>query len=104
MGCSVGQKEDLIHCDNQSVCHAINGNKPTDPKLQELLRELIFYESIHSFKIGAVYIETKKNHLADFISRTTKSSEHIAYFKKIGISQKTRISVTSQMFETQNKW
>ena len=98
------RKRILIHCDNQSVCHAINGNKPDDPKLQELLRELVFFESIYSFKIGAVYIETKANHLADYLSRITSTEEHLRYFQHISIPPKTRISIPPHNFLKQNKW
>ena len=90
-GKSWARKRIRFHCDNQNVCFSINNQKPQDDGLQECLRELIYWESLYSFKIGAVYIETKANHLADFLSRSTKSSDHKNYFKKCDIVQKTRI-------------
>ena len=98
------KKRILIHCDNQNVCHSINNQNPKNDELQECLRELIFWESIYSFKIGAIYIETKANHLADFLSRSTSSSDHYEYFKKCGIAPKTRIFVPADTFEFKNDW
>ena len=103
-GKSWARKRIRFHCDNQNVCFSINNQKPQDDGLQECLRELIYWESLYSFKIGAVYIETKANHLADFLSRSTKSSDHKNYFKKCDIVQKTRIIVPVEMFSFKNDW
>ena len=54
------KKRILIHCDNQNVCNSINNQNPKNDELQECLRELIYWESLYSFRIGAVYIETKQ--------------------------------------------
>ena len=103
-GKSWAKKRILFHCDNQNVCFSINNQKPQDDGLQSCLRELIYWESLYSFKIGAVYIETKKNHLADFLSRSTKSSDHENYFKKCNIAPKKRIKITEEMFNFNNDW
>ena len=103
-GESWSKKRILIHCDNMAVCLSINNQNPKDDDLQECLRELIYWESLYSFKIGAIYIETKKNHLADFMSRSTKSSEHREYFKNCGIALKSRIPVPASMFVFENNW
>ena len=103
-GKSWAKKRIRFHCDNQNVCNSINNQKPKDDALQECLRELIYWESLYSFKIGAVYIETKKNHLADFLSRSTNSSDHIEYFKKCNIACKTRIHAPEKMFSSKNDW
>ena len=103
-GKSWAKKRIRFHCDNQNVCNSINNQKPKDDALQECLRDLIYWESLYSFKIGAVYIETKKNHLADFLSRSTNSSDHIEYFKKCNIACKTCIHAPEKMFCSKNDW
>ena len=103
-GKSWAKKRILIHCDNQNVCDSINNHKPKDDDLQECLRELIYWESLFSFKIGAVYISTKDNHLADFLSRNTNSSDHIKYFDKCNISHKKRKNLQTKLFQFANDW
>ena len=86
------------------MCDSINYHKPKDDDLQECMRELIYWESLFSFKIGAVYINTKDNHLADFLSRNTNSSDHIKYFDKCNIPHKSRIFVPKKLFQFVNDW
>ena len=103
-GISWAGKRILIHCDNQNVCNSINNQKPKDDGLQECLRELIYFESLYSFKIGAIYIETKENHLADFLSRSINSLDHEKYFKQCNLSPKKRIFVPGKTFQFENDW
>ena len=103
-GSSWSKKRIRFHCDNQIVCDSINNQKPQVEELQECMRELVYWESLFSFKIGAVYIQTKENHLADFLSRSVNSLDHLEYFKKCGCQPKTRISVSTELFRFSNDW
>ena len=59
----------LIHCDNISVVHMVNNMTSKCKNCMYLLRLLMLDNMLNNRKIMLQYIETKKNSLADVLSR-----------------------------------
>ena len=58
-----------ILCDNQSMVSVLNTGRARDFKLQQLLREVMWVQALHSFEMQVEYITTKQNRTADILSR-----------------------------------
>ena len=58
-----------IYCDNDAVCDTCTNQKPTDPSLQKLLPEFLFWVCKYNFFPMLEKISSQENKIADFISR-----------------------------------
>ena len=58
-----------VHCDNQAVVSMVNNISSSCPNCMHLLRILVLNGLIHNRSVFARYIHTKKNILADLLSR-----------------------------------
>lgn len=63
------QKRILFHCDNMSVVDIINKGTSKSCEMMELVRTLFFECASNGCELKAVWIDTKSNFLADFLSR-----------------------------------
>ena len=61
-----------VKSDNEVVSTIINTGRSKDKKLQQLLRELVWWMSIHEMRIKTVHIFGKNNRLPDLLSRWTE--------------------------------
>ena len=93
-----------VYCDNESVVQTITNQKPKDEKLQSCLRELLFLESKYSFRIRAIHISTKKNHVADYISRVHDDTFIQEYFKAVGLKSKRKVDIPTSFYLQWNSW
>ena len=81
----------LIYCDNTSVCDTCSYQKPSDPSMQKLLREFLYWVCKFNFHPIIEKISTKDNHIADFISRNHNEDDISSYLSK-------RVSWIKQLF------
>ena len=58
----------VVHCDNMSVVHMVNQQMSRCQKCMALIRVLVLEQMRSNFKIGARYLSTKENSLADALS------------------------------------
>ena len=93
-----------VYCDNVSVVETITHEKPKNKWLQACLRELLFLESLYSFRLRSVYISTKGNCVADFISRCHNNNDIQKYLSSVGLAHKARIEVPISMYKQWNSW
>lgn len=88
----------IIRCDNDSVCDAIAYLKPTDPKLQKCVRELLYWQCRQNFSLAVTKIGTKENYVVDFISRCNDSSKIEKFLKENNIPLKKCLELDVTLF------
>ena len=62
-------KRVLFHCDNQAICHILRSQSSKSPDLMQLVRALFYIAASTPFEFSAIYVNTKKNCVADSLSR-----------------------------------
>ena len=97
-------KKVQIYCDNDAVCDVITYNKPKDPKMQQLLREFLFFVCTYNFMPVVSKIGTKENLIADFLSRNFNPKDANDFFLKNSLSSMKSIPLTDDLFEMQADW
>ena len=97
-------KRVAIHCDNVAVVQSINLLKPKDPEMQRCLREFLYYVTVFKFEPVLVWIPTKDNYIADFISRNHDPIDINKKFTDIGIPEMKQIEITDEMFNFIADW
>ena len=98
------RKQIVIYCDNDASCDAITYQKPKDPKLQMLVRTLLFLQCKYSFSIKAEKISSSDNRIADFLSRCQNHSKIDKFFIENGIPLKQCIKVKDSDFIIKDLW
>ncbi len=68
-GESLRNKQVLMNIDNQTVIHAIEGQRSKSVLLMKLVRSLYFYTTKYSIQYECVYIPSASNDFADSVSR-----------------------------------
>ena len=62
-------KRIILHCDNMSVVQMINNTTSVCKNCMILIRKLVLHSMYNNLRVYAKYIPTKKNYLADSLSR-----------------------------------
>ena len=93
-----------IHCDNVAVVQSINFLKPKDLEMQRCLREFLYYVTKFKFEPVMVWIPTKENHIADFISRNHNPEDIKKKFTEVGLPDMEPIEITDEMFNFIADW
>ena len=93
-----------IFCDNDAVCDTCVFQKPKDIKLQQLLREFLFWTCKYNFFPIVEKIGTKENCIADFLSRVHVQSENDIYFESLDYPRQKRLSVPSGLLSFKAEW
>ena len=94
----------LIYCDNDSVCDTCEYQKPTDPALQKLLREFLYW--ICKFNIYPILqkISSKDNHVADYLSRNHNDFDISSYFKNNGFAEQKKVLIPLEWYNFVAEW
>ena len=93
-----------VFCDNDAVVDTLDKQKPSDPKLQELLREYLYVVCTRGFTPKFRKIGTKENHIADFISRRHDPEATKTFFSENEHPPMTLVTVPDSMFILNSKW
>ena len=93
-----------VFCDNVAVVETLDKQKPSDPKLQELLREYLYIVCTRGFTPQFRTIGTKANEVADFISRRHDPEATQIYFSSKNLPQRTLVDVPDTFFKLQSNW
>ena len=93
-----------VFCDNVAVVETLDKQKPSDPKLQELLREYLYVVCTRGFTPKFRAVGTKENEVAEFISRRHDPEASCAFFAAKGHPQRVLVSVPDVMFKLQSNW
>ena len=94
----------ILYCDNDSVVETIDKRKPKDPKLLSLLREFLFLVVTKKFFPIIRKIDTKRNEIADFLSRRFDEAGAHQMFDKFGLVNMTKITPKTSMFQITSDW
>ena len=93
-----------VFCDNVAVVETLEKEKPSDPKLQELLREYLYVVCTRGFTPKFRRIGTKDNEVADFISRRHDPTATEAFFAAKGHPHRSLVDVPDHMFKLNSNW
>ena len=94
----------LIFCDNDSVCDCCTYQKPSDPGMQKLLREFLYWVCKFNFFPVLQKISSKDNHIADMISRNHNENDISNYFSHHGFPNQSRVEIPSSWFSFVAEW
>ena len=94
----------VLYCDNDSVCDTCVHQKPKDLKMQQLLREFLYWICRFNFYPVVEKIGTKDNHLADYLSRVYDHEMIKTYFSSNGFTNCTRIHISKESFNFVADW
>ena len=94
----------VICCDNDSVCDTCTYQKPSDPSMQKLLREFLYWVCKFNFHPILEKISTKDNHVADFISRNHNKDDIETYFAKQGFLNQTNVTIPNEWYSFVAEW
>ena len=93
-----------VFCDNEAVVETLEKQKPSNEKLQELLREYLYVVCTRGFTPKFRKIGTKANEVADFISRRHDPVATEAFFIAKGHPARTMVNVPDYMFKLNSNW
>ena len=93
-----------VFCDNVAVVETLDKQKPSDPKLQELLREYLYVACTRGFTPKFRRIGTKANEVADFISRRHDPIATRDFFSAKGHPPRSLVDVSDHMFQLNSNW
>ena len=94
----------VLFCDNDSVVETIEKRKPRDPMLASLLREFLFIVVRKKFHPIVRKIESKRNEIADFLSRRYDVAGARDMFAKFGIRNVEKVVPKPEMFIFTSNW
>ena len=94
----------VLYCDNDSVVETIDKRKPKDPMLLSLLREFLFIVVTKKFIPVVRKIDTKRNEIADFLSRRFDTEGASDIFKKFGLKNMSLVSPRTKFFDFSSDW
>ena len=98
-----GQKV-VIYCDNDAVCDTCSYQKPKNEKMQQLLREFLYWVCKFNFFPIVHKIGTKENSTADYISRVYDQNSTDKYFESIGYPNQSKVLIPISWFNFQADW
>ena len=93
-----------IFCDNTAVVDTLDRERPSDKKLQELLREFLFIVCTRGFTPIFRKIGTLANATADYISRVHDPILTTQFFKSQNLPMRKLIEAPDQLFLLQSNW
>ena len=93
-----------VFCDNTAVVESLDKQKPSDPKLQELVREYMYVVCTRGFTPKFRTVGTVENEVADYVSRVHDPVATEAFFKSKGWTPKSLVSVQDCLFSLQSNW
>ena len=94
----------IIYCDNDAVCDCVTYQKPKDVKLQQLLRECLYWVCKYNFFPIMQKIASKDNNIADFISRVYLKNDIDRYFESCGYSNQSPVDIPLDWFSFKAEW
>ena len=93
-----------IFCDNTAVVDTLDKKKPSDPRMQELLREFLFIACTRGFSPVFRKVGTLANHTADYISRVHDPVLTRQYFQSKNLPMRKLVSVPDNLFLLKSNW
>ena len=93
-----------IFCDNDAVVESLEKEKPRDPEMLRLVREFSYQVCTKKFTPVFRKISTKKNWLADFISRCHDPVSTQNFFMDKGVSSMKLVNVPDHFFNLNSNW
>ena len=86
------------------MCDVITNLKPKNQKMQEHLREFLYWVCRFNFEPVISKIGTKENKIADFLSRNFCHYDALTFFEKENLSPPSRVDVQDDNFNFVADW
>ena len=97
-------KSVVFKCDNEAVVSVVNKGRAKDPRLLELLRELVFVAATR-FEFHAVHLSGQKNILPDLLSRWWEGRRTQEKFSKLTNGKGYQeVECTPELFTITHNW
>ena len=93
-----------IFCDNTAVVDVLQKEKPSDPRMQELLREYLYIVCTCGFPPVFRKIGTVANETADFISRVHDPNQTQEFFQKKSLPIRKPVTAPDNLFLLRSNW
>ena len=93
-----------IFCDNDAVCDSLVHRKPRDPALLSLLREFLHLVVTRKFFPIIRKIDTKKNEIADHLSRRYDEDAAAQIFAKFNLHNMKLVQPKTTFFNLSSDW
>ena len=93
-----------IFCDNDAVCETLVNRKPRDTALLSLLREFLHLVVTWKFFPIVRKINTKKNEIADHLSRRYDSIAAAKVFSKFNLFDMLQVEPKTTFFNLSSNW
>ena len=93
-----------IYSDNEACVQTITHQKPSDPALQECLREFFYHACCFKFQPVVIRISTDDNEIADFLSRNHDQSDIEKQFVSKDLHGMVPVKITDEMFTFIGDW
>ena len=93
-----------IFCDNTAVVQSLQKEKPSDPKMQELLQEFLFIVCSRGFTPVFRTVGTVENETADYISRVHDSTLTLKFFHSKGLPIRKLVTAPDNLFLLRSNW
>ena len=94
----------LIFCDNDAVCDTCELQKPSDPSMQKLLREFLYWVCRFNFYPILQKISSKENHIADMISRNHCAADISDYLTLHGFPNQSKVEIPVDWYDFTAQW
>ena len=94
----------LIFCDNDAVCDTCELQKPSDPSMQKLLREFLYWVCRFNFYPILQKISSKENHIADMISRNHCATDISDYLTMHGFPNQSKVDIPVDWYDFTAQW
>ena len=103
-GKSWSGKTIVIFCDNDAVCDTVGHRKPRDQALLSLLREFLYLVVTMKFFPVVRKIDTKRNEIADQLSRRFDEAACAQVFERFNLHGMTRVEPKTTHFNLSSDW
>ena len=97
-------KSVYIFSDNAAVVEVLDKEKPKDHKMQQLLQEFLYVVCTRGFTPIFRRVDTKANHVADFISRNHDPACIASYLSSNSIPMLTQLKAPDNLFSLRSNW
>lgn len=94
----------LVNCDNQVTVHIVNSGRAANTFAQACMRELHYWCARFDCQVRAVFIDTKRNTMADLLSRSHDPTCVAQFQDKVKHLKIRELKVVDSMFDFIGKW
>ena len=97
-------KRIALWTDNQSCYLTVSRMRPHNDSMKDLCHEFLFWVCHYQIEVEAMWIDTKSNVVADFLSRTFTPSSVSEFFVENGLHGMKELRVNPSWLKLSHRW